>query len=216
MPVSGLGPYDDQNIFAKILRGEIPCRKVHEDEWALAFEDIACEDRRTEALADAVVERDRFVPFAIGHHVKNRGECFFADDVEIADDSHQSGPGIIAAFGNPFDDLFATANERTTERLSAPFAAEYLSWELPPLAVDVRTPRERETKHIAGSLSIPLNHLAERCSELPIDRPLLVYCAGGYRSSIAASLLQRHGFNQVSEIAGGITAWDAGKLPVEM
>lgn len=41
MPVSGLGPYDDQNIFAKILRGELPCKKVFEDEWALAFHDIA-------------------------------------------------------------------------------------------------------------------------------------------------------------------------------
>ncbi|MBS0643161.1 MAG: HIT domain-containing protein [Proteobacteria bacterium] len=40
MPVSGLPPYDDQNIFARILRGEIPCRKVFEDEWALAFHDI--------------------------------------------------------------------------------------------------------------------------------------------------------------------------------
>jgi diadenosine tetraphosphate (Ap4A) HIT family hydrolase len=41
MPVKGLGPYDDQNIFARILRGEIPSRKVFEDEWALAFHDIA-------------------------------------------------------------------------------------------------------------------------------------------------------------------------------
>lgn len=41
MPVSGLDPYDDANIFARILRGEIPCRKVHEDDWALAFHDIA-------------------------------------------------------------------------------------------------------------------------------------------------------------------------------
>ena len=40
MPVSGLPPYDPQNIFARILRGEIPCKKVHEDEWALAFHDI--------------------------------------------------------------------------------------------------------------------------------------------------------------------------------
>jgi histidine triad (HIT) family protein len=40
MPVSGLPPYDDANIFARILRGEIPCRKVYEDEWALAFHDI--------------------------------------------------------------------------------------------------------------------------------------------------------------------------------
>jgi diadenosine tetraphosphate (Ap4A) HIT family hydrolase len=41
MPVDGLGPYDDQNIFAKILRGELPCKKVFENEWALAFHDIA-------------------------------------------------------------------------------------------------------------------------------------------------------------------------------
>jgi diadenosine tetraphosphate (Ap4A) HIT family hydrolase len=40
MPVSGLPPYDDQNIFARILRGEIPSKKVFEDEWALAFHDI--------------------------------------------------------------------------------------------------------------------------------------------------------------------------------
>jgi rhodanese-related sulfurtransferase len=84
-----------------------------------------------------------------------------------------------------------------------------------PVMVDVRAPGERQQKRIAGSVGIPLNHLGERLSELPTDRPVLVYCAGGYRSSIAASLLQRHGFTQVSEIAGGIAAWDAGKLPLE-
>lgn len=41
MPVAGLGTYDEQNIFARILRGEIPCRKVFENEHALAFHDIA-------------------------------------------------------------------------------------------------------------------------------------------------------------------------------
>jgi len=40
MAVSGLPPYDDSNIFARILRGEIPCKKVHEDQWSLAFHDI--------------------------------------------------------------------------------------------------------------------------------------------------------------------------------
>lgn len=40
MPVSGLPPYDDNNIFARILRGEIPAKTVHEDEWSLAFHDI--------------------------------------------------------------------------------------------------------------------------------------------------------------------------------
>ena len=40
MAVSGLPPYDETNIFARILRGEIPCKKVHEDQWAMAFHDI--------------------------------------------------------------------------------------------------------------------------------------------------------------------------------
>ncbi len=103
----------------------------------------------------------------------------------------------------------------TTDRLSAPFAAELLSSPQPPLAIDVRSPHERDQKHIPGSLGIPLNHLTENLEKLPKDRPLLVYCAGGYRSSIAASLLQGNGFDRVCEIAGGIVAWEAANLPVQ-
>jgi glyoxylase-like metal-dependent hydrolase (beta-lactamase superfamily II)/rhodanese-related sulfurtransferase len=101
-----------------------------------------------------------------------------------------------------------------TERVSAPFAAELLAGVLPPLAVDVRAPRERDSKFIAGSLNMPLNHFEEKLAMLPRDRLLLVYCAGGYRSSIAASLLQKSGFERVSEIAGGLAGWEAAKLPV--
>jgi hydroxyacylglutathione hydrolase len=106
----------------------------------------------------------------------------------------------------------------STERISAELAAQRVATgprDVAPLTVDVRAPREREQKRIAGSVGMPLNHLGERLSELPTDRPLLVYCAGGYRSSIAASLLLRHGFTQVSEIAGGIAAWEAAQLPLE-
>ncbi len=102
----------------------------------------------------------------------------------------------------------------TTERISARLAAERLATGA-PLAIDVRTPGERAQTFVIGSVGIPLNHLTERLQELPKDRPLLVYCAGGYRSSIAASLLQQHGFQAVSEIAGGITAWETAHLPVE-
>jgi hydroxyacylglutathione hydrolase len=101
-----------------------------------------------------------------------------------------------------------------TERLSAPFAAELLGSTEPPLVIDVRAPRERDQKTIAGSMSVPLNHLVENTEKIPRDRPLLVFCAGGYRSSIAASLLQRRGFRDVREIAGGIAAWEAANLPV--
>lgn len=102
-----------------------------------------------------------------------------------------------------------------TQRLSAPFAAELLSSGEPPLAIDVRTPREREEKNIRGSVAAPLSRFAEHVGKLPKDRRLLIYCAGGYRSSIAASLLQRAGFDHVAEIAGGMAAWESAKLPVE-
>jgi hydroxyacylglutathione hydrolase len=102
-----------------------------------------------------------------------------------------------------------------TERLSAPYAAEVIASERAPIVVDVRGPKERERKYIEGSVSLPLNRLAEGAKELPKDGALLVYCAGGYRSSIAASLLKRAGFENVSEIAGGIAAWDAAKLGVQ-
>jgi histidine triad (HIT) family protein len=60
MPVKGLGDYDDQNIFARILRGEIPSRKVFEDEWALAFHDIAPQA----PLHVLVIPKGRYVSLA--------------------------------------------------------------------------------------------------------------------------------------------------------
>jgi hydroxyacylglutathione hydrolase len=102
----------------------------------------------------------------------------------------------------------------STERISAPRAAERLALSEPPVAIDVRTIRERQQKNIEGSVSIPLNRLLDNLRDVPTGRSLLVFCAGGYRSSIAASLLQRHGFDRVSEIAGGIAAWEASQLPV--
>ena len=103
----------------------------------------------------------------------------------------------------------------STERLSAPFAAERLSSPQPPLAIDVRTPREHAQNHIDGSLSVPLSRLKDNLKTLPKDRPLLVYCAGGYRSSIAASILRGSGFDSVAEIAGGFAAWETASLPMQ-
>jgi hydroxyacylglutathione hydrolase len=101
----------------------------------------------------------------------------------------------------------------TTERVAADVAASRLSSAAPPVVVDVRAPGERAHHAIAGSLHLPLNHLVQRIDEVPRDRSILVHCAGGYRSSIAASLLQREGFANVSELAGGIAAWEAAGLP---
>jgi hydroxyacylglutathione hydrolase len=101
-----------------------------------------------------------------------------------------------------------------TERISAPMVAEELASADPPLLVDIRNPREWATKHIHGSVNIPLNHLQERMAEIPRDRRIALHCAGGYRSSIAVSILHQYGITGLIEMAGGLAAWEAAKLPL--
>jgi rhodanese-related sulfurtransferase/glyoxylase-like metal-dependent hydrolase (beta-lactamase superfamily II) len=103
---------------------------------------------------------------------------------------------------------------RPTERISAPMVAEELASADPPLLLDIRNPREWAARHIEGSVNIPLNHLQERIAEIPRDRRIAVHCAGGYRSSIAAGILHQGGITNLIEMAGGLAAWDAAKLPV--
>ena len=101
-----------------------------------------------------------------------------------------------------------------TERNSAPMVAEEMAGADPPFMLDIRNPREWATKHIDGSVNIPLNHLQERIGEIPSDRRIAVHCAGGYRSSIAASILHQYGMTRLIEMAGGLAAWEAAQLPV--
>ena len=72
MPVSGAGPYDDSNIFARILRGEIPSKRVYEDEWAIAFHDIAPQA----PIHVLVIPRGRYV--AIADFVATAGDAEIA------------------------------------------------------------------------------------------------------------------------------------------
>jgi len=102
---------------------------------------------------------------------------------------------------------------RTTERLGPDVAAARLRDGA--VLIDVRGPGERAKSRIAGSLAIPLTQLEKRIDEVPRNRHLIVHCAGGYRSSVAASVLAAHGITDVSELAGGIAAWEQAKLPVE-
>jgi glyoxylase-like metal-dependent hydrolase (beta-lactamase superfamily II)/rhodanese-related sulfurtransferase len=117
--------------------------------------------------------------------------------------------GLAAVDREPFG--FAITS---TDRLSPQTAAERIAGPDPPLVIDIRTPRERAEKSINGSLHRPLHTLREGLPDVARDSAIIIHCASGYRSSIAASLLQRDGFTNVSELAGGMTAWEAAGLPV--
>ncbi len=83
------------------------------------------------------------------------------------------------------------------------------------LIVDVREPAEFENVRIEGAVLVPLSQFAARFGELPKDRPLLVMCASGTRSLAATGHLLRSGYSDVTNVEGGIVAWQRSGLPVK-
>ncbi|MFZ0159288.1 MAG: rhodanese-like domain-containing protein [Kineosporiaceae bacterium] len=94
-------------------------------------------------------------------------------------------------------------------RLTPRQLEEVTDSDTPPIVVDVRNAGEREAGHIPGSLHIPLAELRRRLDEVPADRPVVLYCAGGWRSSVGASLLRQQGRTDVSDLLGGFAAWQS-------
>lgn len=80
-----------------------------------------------------------------------------------------------------------------------------------PIVIDVREPGEYKGGYIAGATNIPLSQITGRLSEIPKDRPVLLYCRSGMRSKSAAKLLLKHGYPELAHLQGGIGAWN-GKL----
>jgi rhodanese-related sulfurtransferase len=80
--------------------------------------------------------------------------------------------------------------------------------------VDVRADHEWDAGHIAGASHIPLQDLADRAGEIDKDRPVVLYCRGGNRSSMATAALEAGGYDAV-KLSEGITGWEEEGLPIE-
>lgn len=111
-------------------------------------------------------------------------------------------PGGAAAFAfRP--DLLASFRRLCADELAVELASKS-----PPRVLDVRAESEWRAKHIDGALLVPLEEVVRRAGEIPRDRRVVIQCAGGYRSSIAASLLLREGFTNIEDLVGGYGAWE--------
>lgn len=99
-------------------------------------------------------------------------------------------------------------------QVTGPELAELREQEPDGVAVlDVREPGELSKGVIQKSVSIPLGELCARIGELDRGKLLVVHCQGGYRSSVAASLLRRAGFRDIANLIGGFDAWKTANLP---
>jgi len=110
----------------------------------------------------------------------------------------------VAPDGSPLPTEPATVPELDAAELAA-----RLSSEVPPFLLDVREPWEWQVSNLEsrGAVLIPLGALDERLTEVPRDRPVVVYCRSGQRSLDAAERLSRAGAAEVYNLRGGILAW---------
>ena len=110
-------------------------------------------------------------------------------------------------------------NRTPIATIDAAEASRRLAAEAPegerPLLVDVREPNEYAALRVPGALLVPLSEFPARYAELPRDRPLLVMCAAGKRSLVAAQYLRGAGYHEVANIDGGIIAWQRAGYPTE-
>ncbi|MGU3650866.1 rhodanese-like domain-containing protein [Mycolicibacterium sp. A43C] len=115
---------------------------------------------------------------------------------------------VIGYLADPEEAMVTHAQEvQTASRLTAAAFDERIASIADLQVVDVRKPTEVADGAVAHAVNIPVGDLPGRLDELDPQRPTVVYCAGGYRSSAAASLLRREGFADVSDILGGYGAW---------
>jgi rhodanese-related sulfurtransferase len=81
------------------------------------------------------------------------------------------------------------------------------------LIVDIRTQEEYDSGHLEGALLLPVQELEDRLDELPMDKPIIVYCRSGNRSRTAANILIDNGFTMVYDM-GGISSWTEEGYPI--
>ncbi len=105
--------------------------------------------------------------------------------------------------------LHPELTERSS-RLTAVELAQHLRQGTELTLLDVRSPAEVAGGTIPGATHVPLPQLTSRIDQVDITRPVVVFCASGYRSMIAASVLRRHGAADVSDLLGGYEAWRLG------
>jgi hydroxyacylglutathione hydrolase len=85
-----------------------------------------------------------------------------------------------------------------------------------PFMLDVRDRKNRDrVGHIPGSTHMYVGELPQHAQEIPKDRPIFIYCDSGYKGSLAASVLAKHGFSDVINVLGGMQAWMVAGYPVE-
>jgi len=92
-------------------------------------------------------------------------------------------------------------------------AATYADFKQAHTLIDVRSKSEWNSGHAAGAQHIPLNEFKEHIHRIPKDKAVILICASGMRSAMAANVIAKAGHRDVYNFAGGFNSWSAAGLP---
>ena len=154
-----------------------------------------------------VVPYDTPILFVTGHEDHPEASACALARVGL-DDVRGHLDGGMAAWtgaGLPVSRLARCSPAELLAALSAPAA---------PRVIDVRSDEEWAAGHVCGATHVMGGYVQDRAGTLATGGPLAVICASGYRSTVAASVLARAGVTGVTNVIGGMQAWEAARLPV--
>ncbi|MGH9108837.1 MAG: MBL fold metallo-hydrolase [Acidimicrobiales bacterium] len=211
-----------------------PLLDEHRPPAAMGLDDVVAATGRGAVVLDTRDPAD-FAPCHLrrslnvgleGRFAEYAGDVLHPDDdlVLLCDDGRQLEAAVrlarigfdrvAGAMADPAAALAGRPDLSTaSERIPAPVLAERLARGEDLVVVDVRDAGERSQGAVPGSRHVPLASLLDRMGELDFARPVVTYCASGYRSSIAASLLARNGHPGVADLLGGYDAWRRAATP---
>ncbi len=121
--------------------------------------------------------------------------------------------GILIMTNQPADTT-VTATVQSQTISPSDYVSNFSENNTEHILIDVRTPEEFASGHIAGAINIPVQELEQRLSEVPDDQEIVVYCRSGNRSATASQILTSQGYDGIYDM-GGIIAWQQAGLPVQ-
>lgn len=133
--------------------------------------------------------------------IKNKGTIYDLTEIE-----HAYAPPFSSA-KDPVNMVGFVAENILLSRLKVIECSKFESIELNAVLIDVRTPVEFAEGTIEGALNIPLDEIRDRLAEIPVDKPVYIFCQQGMRGYLAQRILIQNGFTDVTNLSGGYLLW---------
>ncbi|MBP1694307.1 MAG: sulfate transporter, partial [Chloroflexi bacterium] len=156
---------------------------------------------------DHLLSEDQSITY-IYHRILDPAICIYECEVRVFLECQNLPKQITSSQHAPLHTQIPIGG---IEHISAPDLWKYLHSKAPPLVIDVREPREFKQGHIVEAQPIPLHQLLTEKPDLPHDRPIVLVCQGGRRSSRACYALSSQGY-LAQALQGGMLSWENAGL----